>query len=153
MIGVGTAVALLKGAWGFLRAIPWQVWAVAALLGAGWYYGDVRYEAGVAAENTRWTKAQAKADREAKAATEGRDKAAEEVNSASDERGHAATVETRTETAAAVERVNHEMQRAAVPADCPGTLPERVQQEGRAAVDRARAAGDSLRTGRDAAGP
>lgn len=35
-----------KAVGGFLRAIPWPVWAVAALLFVGWRYGAHRYEAG-----------------------------------------------------------------------------------------------------------
>ena len=152
MIGAAGAIALAKGALGFLRAIPWQVWAVAAVLGAGWYYGEVRYDAGVAAEKARWTKAQADADRQARAATEARDKAAEGVNSATTERAHEATVATRTETAAAVERVRYVTHTIEVPADCPVGLPDRVLEEGRAAVDRARAAGREVRAGSDAGG-
>lgn len=41
--------AFFGGAWNFLRGLPWPVWAGAALLAAGWYYGHVRFEAGLAA--------------------------------------------------------------------------------------------------------
>ena len=35
-----------KAVGGFLRAIPWPVWAVAAVLFVGWRYGEGRYDAG-----------------------------------------------------------------------------------------------------------
>ncbi|HEY1035525.1 MAG TPA: hypothetical protein VGE09_11150 [Pseudoxanthomonas sp.] len=129
-----------KAVWGFLRAIPWQAWVVAAVLFVGWRYGEHRYDAGVAEENARWVDAQAKADRDAKAATAKRDKAADGVNTATTERAHQATVETRTETAAAVERVRYVTRTIEVPAGCPTALPDVVRDEGRAAVESARAA-------------
>lgn len=145
-----TAVlAFLSTIWKFLRAIPWQVYAVAALLLAGWLYGQHQYSAGVDAANARWTAAQADADREGKTAEAARDKAATGVNTAATERAHEATVETRTETAAAVERVKYVTRTIHVPADCPVALPDVVRDEGRAAVERARAAGSALRAGRN----
>lgn len=38
----------LAAAWRFLRGLPWQAWALVALLAAGWYYGHLRYNAGQA---------------------------------------------------------------------------------------------------------
>lgn len=35
-----------KAVGGFLRAIPWPVWAIAAILFVGWRYGAHRYDAG-----------------------------------------------------------------------------------------------------------
>lgn len=142
-------IAAGKAAWGFLRAIPWQAWVVAAVLLIGWRYGEHRYDAGVAAENKRWVDAQAKADADAKAAAEKRDKDAGAINTSTTERAHEASVETRTETASAVERVRYETRTIEVPANCPVGLPDRVLDEGRAAVDRARTAGGPLRAGRD----
>lgn len=142
-------IAAAKDTWSFLRAIPWQAWAVAAVLLIGWRYGEHRYDAGVADENGRWLAAQAKADADAKAAGEKRAKDAAAINTSTTDRAHEATVETRTETAAAVERVRYETRTIEVPANCPTGLPERVRDEGRAAVDRARAAGGPLRAGRD----
>lgn len=139
----------LGGAWNFLRAIPWQVWTVAALVIAIWCYGDNRFEAGVADERARWNASQAEADRKAAEDTAKRDAAAEEVNATTTERAHEATVETRTETAAAVERVRYVTRTIEVPANCPTGLPDVVRDEGRAAVERARAAGDPLRAERD----
>lgn len=142
-------IALAKGAWSFLRAIPWQAWAVAAVLLIGWRYGEHRYDAGVADENARWVTAQAKADAEAKDAEEARNKAAAVVNTETSQQAHEATVETRTETASAVERVRYEIRTIEVPAGCPTALPDRVRDEGRAAVERARAAADQVRAGRN----
>lgn len=46
-------IGALLAAWRFLRGVPWQVWALVALLGAGWYYGHTRFEAGDAAGAAR----------------------------------------------------------------------------------------------------
>ena len=143
------AKAFGKGAWGILRAIPWQAWLVAALLLAGWRYGEHRAEQATTACDARWEAAQAEADRQAEEAAAQRDAAASAVNTATTERAHEATIETRTETATAVERVRYETRTIEVPANCPVGLPVRVRDEGRAAVDRARAAGNPLRTGRN----
>lgn len=142
-------IAAAKGVWGFLRAIPWQAWAVAAVLLVGWRYGEHLYDAGVADENARWVAAQAKADADAKAAEQARDKAAESINTSTTDQAHEATVESRTETAAAVERVRYEIRTIEVPAGCPTALPARVRDEGRAAVERARTAGSQVRAGRN----
>ena len=37
-----------KGVWGFLKGLPWQVWAVAAALALGLFYGHLRFNAGEA---------------------------------------------------------------------------------------------------------
>lgn len=149
MIGLGVAGGVLKAIGGFLKAIPWQVYAAVAVLLAGWWWGEQRYDAGVLAERGRWEEAQREADEAAARRRAARDAAAAEVATESDKRAADAVTETRTGTAAAVERVRHEVRTIVVPADCPVALPERVQQEGRAAVDRARAAGRPLREGRD----
>ena len=149
MIGFAAVGGALKGVGAFLAAIPWQVYAAAAVLLAGWWWGEHRYDAGVLAERGRWEAAQKRANEEAEARRAERDAQAEDVAVDSDHRAAEAVTETRTETAAAVERVRHEVRTIVVPADCPDALPERVQQEGRAAVERARAAGRALREGRD----
>lgn len=141
--------AFFGGAWKFLRAVPWQAWLVAAVLLVGWRWGEHRYDAGVAAESARWVAAQAEADRQAKAAKEKRDRVATDVSAATTERAHEATTKTRTETAAAVERVKYETRTIVVPAACPTGLPAVVRDEGRAAVERARSAGREVRAGRD----
>lgn len=146
MIAVVTAA---KAVWGFLRAIPWQAWLVAAVLFVGWRYGEHRYDAGVTAENGRWVAAQAKADADAKAAEEKRDKEAAAIDTSTTEAAHEATVETRTETATAVERVRYVTRTIEIPAGCPTALPDVVRDEGRAAVERARAAGGEVPAGKD----
>lgn len=140
----------LADAGAVLRRVPWQVWAAAALLLAGWAFGHSRYTAGVAAERARWEALQAKADREAKAAERARDAASVAVSEAAVQAGHEAVVDTRTETVAAVERVRYVTRTISVPAECPEpVLPASVHAEGRQAVERARAAGRSLRAGAD----
>jgi len=142
-------IALLNGLWALLRRLPWQVWAAAALVAAFWWWGGHRYNAGVAAERARWEAAQAEADRKAREAEAKRDAAAAAVNDKAAARASEAATEVRTETAAAVERVRYVTRTIDVPADCPAGLPDLVRDEGRAAVARARAAGDQVRAGRD----
>lgn len=134
-------------AWKFLRGIPWQVWAIAAVIGAAWYYGEVRADQREESVRAEYQSAQNKADAKAKAAEEKRDKAAANTNATAAGKGSEASASTRAETAAAVERVNHETAKMVVPANCPTGLPASVSNEGRAAVERARAAGHRMRTG------
>ena len=132
----------LAVAWKFLRGIPWQVWAVAALLVAAWYYGHLRYNAGEAACNAKWEAAQDEANRKSIAAELKRDKTAASTNEQAAGKAAEASASTRTETASAVERVANEARTIVVPANCPTTLPVGVRAEIRAAVARARAAGN-----------
>lgn len=53
----------------FLAKIPWQVWAVAAVLLSAWLWGNHRYEQGVDHERARWEAAAAKAQKRADKAT------------------------------------------------------------------------------------
>lgn len=46
-----------KGFLGFLKGIPWQAYAVMALLAGGWWYGHLRYNAGQADTQAEWDKA------------------------------------------------------------------------------------------------
>lgn len=142
---MGWLLAIGKG----LRAIPWQVYAVAALALAVWLYGEHQYNAGVDAENARWTAAQVEADRKAKEAEAKRDQAAAGVNAATAAKASEHSADIRTETAGAVERVKYVTRTITVPANCPAGLPDSVRDEGRAAVERARAAGSPLRAGRN----
>lgn len=136
------AKALGKGVWGFLRSIPWPVWLAAAVLVVGWRYGEHRYAAGVVDENARWVAAQVEADRKAKEAADKRAEESKSIATHTTEAAHEATVKTQTETAAAVAKVEYVTRTIKVPADCPVTLPGVVRDEGRAAVERARAARD-----------
>lgn len=129
----------------FIKAIPWQAWAIAAVIAAAWYYGEVRADQREAEVNARWQDAQDKADREAIAAELKRDAASTAITSKTDWQAHEATVDTRTTTAAAVERVRHESHAVAVPVACPTGVPPRVSAEGRAAVARVRAAAGAVR--------
>lgn len=38
----------------FIKAIPWQVYAIAGLLALGWWYGHLRYNAGQASTQAKW---------------------------------------------------------------------------------------------------
>lgn len=138
-----------KAVWTFLRGIPWQVWVLAALALWVYRYGEARFDAGVEAERTRWETAQAAADAKAADAERKRDARAADINTASGQRASAQVADTRATTATAAERVRHEVLRVPVPADCPAELPAVVHDEGRAAVERARAAGRPLREGRN----
>lgn len=125
--------------------VPWQAWLFIALVAAFWWHGERRYDAGVSDERARWQAAQAKATAKAADKSARRDEAARAANADAGKQAAQAVTETRTQTAAAVERVRYETRTIYVPAGCPTALPDRVRDEGRAAVERARAAGSGLR--------
>lgn len=143
------AKSLAKGAWKFLRAIPWQAWLFLAFVAAAWWYGEQRYAAGEADVRKEWAEAIARGKKRHNDLVAQRDAATKQVNSVTNWDAQNATVETRTETAAAVERVKYEVRTIKVPANCPTGLPDSVRNEGRAAVERARATGGTLRAGGD----
>lgn len=53
-------------AWAFIKkiatAVPWWVWLAAAVLGAAFFYGEARYNAGVAFKQGQWDEATTKAE-------------------------------------------------------------------------------------------
>lgn len=53
---------------GLLRAIPWQVWLVAAGLLTGWLYGNHRYGEGVEDTDAKYAVARAKTVEKARSA-------------------------------------------------------------------------------------
>lgn len=68
----GAVAPLLKGAAELVRAVPWQVWVLVALL-AGWWFerqhhGEERYAAGYGAAEARYTAEIDRREREAAAA-------------------------------------------------------------------------------------
>lgn len=144
-----TAWQLLKAFGGLLRAVPMWVWLVAALLIAWHFDRGEQYQAGVDAEKARQVAAQLEADREAKAKQDERDQDAAQISRQSDERAQDAVVETRTETAAAVERVRYETRVIEVPVGCDRPLPVGLRDEFAKAVDAANAASRGLRAGAD----
>lgn len=143
---MAAALAVLSAIWKGLRAIPWQVYAVAALAIAVWAYGHHQYSAGVADENARWTAAQAAADRQAKADEAKRNTIAASTEAVATHQAQQHSADTRNTTATAVQRVQYVTRTIRVPADCPA-LPDSVRDEGRAAVERANAAAGPLRAG------
>ena len=44
----------LAAAWKFLRGIPWQLWAILALIAAVWWHGSAMYGRGYDAANAEW---------------------------------------------------------------------------------------------------
>jgi len=58
----------------FLKGVPWQVYAAAALLAAFWFYGNHQYKAGRAVEIARFEAAAEKAQQEAVIAAASADK-------------------------------------------------------------------------------
>jgi hypothetical protein len=146
----GAAVlGFAKGAWGFLRAIPWQVYAIAALLALGWWWGERRHSEGVAETNQAWTDAQRAEDLRVAVDRAVRAAFASAINAKWQDSGHAAQLETRETTDAALRRIEHAIAEIELPPGCPSGLPASVRAEGRAAVERARAAGDPLRAERN----
>lgn len=124
----------------FLRRVPWQAWALLALLaGLGWF-SHSRYQAGYAA-------AQAKCEADAAAAlAEAVESAAQDAETARqigiDTGREAARLQAdiAASTATSVERIRYVTRTIEVPAGCPASLPDGVRVELQAAADRARAA-------------
>ena len=139
-----TAVLMfLRGAWGWVKAVPWWVWVIVAVLILWQADRSHQYSQGVAHERDRWETAQRAADDAAEKAAMRRAEQAQATATEAKAEAAKATTETRTQTAVAVERVNHAMRSTpAPPAGCPdaGLLPDLVRHEGREAVERARAA-------------
>ena len=141
--------ALGKGVWKFITAVPWWAWLV-LLLAASWLYDrGAQYDAGVRAENARWVAAQEAANREAREAQQKRDKEAARIDDKAEGRAQEATVETRTETAAAVEKIRYEIRTVEVPASCTRPMPGVVRDELASAIAAANAAGGQVRAGHD----
>ncbi len=136
--------AALQVVFGFLRAVPWQVWVALVLAGLVWHWGGTRYDAGVTAERERWEAAQAVAISIAEVEQAKRDRRAAQAAAEAAAAAQAATIETRSETAAAVEKIRYVTRTIEVPAHCPVGLPDSVYQEGREAVARARTAARGL---------
>ena len=80
----------LLTAWQFVKNLPWQLWLVLAVIATGWFYGNARYNDGVAEERARWeAKVQEAKDRAKDAdvgAADQRAKDAERNDDASDAR-------------------------------------------------------------------
>lgn len=143
LLGIG------KVAIDFIRGLPWQVWAVIAVIALGLWYGERRHDTGVMQERARWQEAQRKADEKARAALARRDKAADGINTTTAQRGASTAAATRAETAGRAERIEHESRKAPIPAGCPTGLPDGVRAELARAAERTAAAGNSLRAGDD----
>lgn len=56
-------MTILVSIWTQLRRLPPWVWMAFLLLGAGWYYGHARYNAGQANIQAKWDESRAKADK------------------------------------------------------------------------------------------
>ena len=139
--------AMLGTAWGFLRSIPWQVWAFAAVVGLALLYGENRADAREESVREEYAALEAAAnDAQAKQAAKDAE-TAKDITADTTKRTTAAVVDTRTKTATAVERVRHETRTIVVPADCAAAvlLPASVQSEGRQAIERANTADRPMR--------
>lgn len=132
---------------GWLKAVPWQVWAALALLLVGWRYGEMRADQRERDVRAEYAAAQAEADRKFAEQARRLADASRRIADATGRLASTASTDTRTETAAAVEKVRYVTRQIVVPAGCPVGLPDVVRDEGRAAVERARAAGGAVRTG------
>lgn len=142
------AAARIVGGW--LKAVPWQAWAALALLILGWRYGELRADQRERDVRAEYAAAQAEADRKFAEQARRLAGASRRIADASIRLAATASTDTRTETAAAVGKVRDATRKMVVPVGCPVGLPDGVRDEGRAAVERARAAGGSVRAGADA---
>ena len=141
------AKGIFGGVWRFLRSIPWQVWAFAAVVVLALLYGENRADAREESVREEFAALEAAAnDAQAKQAAKDAE-TAKTITADTTKRTTAAVVDTRTKTATAVERVRYETKTIVVPADCASALrlPDIVQSEGRQAIERANAADRPLR--------
>lgn len=141
----------LKGffgtAWGWLKSIPWQVYAFVLGVCLALWYGENRADARETEIREEYAALEAAAnDAQAKQAAKDAE-TAKTITADTDKRTTAAVVDTRTKTATVVERVRDETQTIVVPADCAAAvrLPDIVQSEGRQAIERANAADRPMR--------
>ena len=143
------AWAWLKLAGGFLRAIPWQVWAFAIVVALALWYGENRADARESQVREEFAARDAAADHAAKVAEAERDRKAASIATDASKAAAGATTETRVTTATAAERVRYETRTIVVPADCADAvrLSDLVRYEGQQAVQRARAAASPMRAG------
>jgi type VI protein secretion system component VasK len=118
-------VTFLLWVWSFLKRVPWQAWAVVALVAAVWWYGHSRYNAGWEAHQRAQEAAEAKAD--AKAAT---------VAKRAQERAQKAGKAIRERT----EEVADEVQREMDSVGCDQPIPVSVRDDLADAARRAREA-------------
>lgn len=150
-----TLIMLLQKAWasllGFVKDVPWQIWAlIAAFIGVV-IFGNLQFKAGEAAERAKW---QAWLDEQQRLEAElvaAQKLAAAEIAADTAAKGQKASADTRTETAEAVERIRYVTRTIEVPAECRAAvqLPDGVRAELAQAAARTRAAGDPLRAGAD----
>lgn len=148
-------VALLQKAWGwlvaFVKAVPWQVWVGIGVCVLVFLYGRQQYTDGQLTERAKW---QAWLDEQQRLEAElvaAQKLAAAEIAADTAAKGQKASADTRTETAAAVERIRYVTRTIEVPAECRAAvqLPDSVRAELAQATARTRAAGDPLRAGAD----
>ena len=141
------AETIVRAIWGFLKSIPWPVWAFVIGVCLAMWYGEQRADAREESVREEYNALEAAAnDAQAKQAAKDAE-TAKTITADTDKRTTAVVVDTRTKTATAVERVRHETRTIVVPADCATAvlLPASVQSEGREAIERANAADRPLR--------
>jgi uncharacterized membrane protein len=144
-------LAALRVLGGWLKAVPWQAWVALAVLLLGWRYGDLRANQRELEVRAEYVAAQAEADRKFAAQARRLADASRRIADDTVRMASTASTDTRTETASAVEKVRYVTRQIVVPAGCPVGLPDGVRNEGREAVERARAAGGAVRAGGDPA--
>lgn len=135
----------------FVKAVPWQVWLVLGLILGVYLYGESRYDSGVTAERQVWVEWKAKQDETDRDLVAAQKMASAQITLDTQAKGQQASTDTRTETAAAVERIRYVTRTIEVPAECRAAvlLPDSVRHELAEAAARTRAAGDPLRAGAD----
>lgn len=144
-----TWLALLWKAWGwiveFVKAVPWQVWLVLGLILGVYLYGESRYAAGVTAERQVWVEWKAKQEETDRDLVAAQKMASAQITLDTQAKGQQASTDTRTETAAAVDRIKVITRAIEVPVGCPTTLPPEVNEELHRAVELVRSANDGIR--------
>lgn len=148
-------VMLAQKAWGWLlgvlKAVPWQVWVGIGVTLIVFLYGRQQYVDGQMTERAKWQAWVAEQERLEAELVAAQKLAAAQIAADTQAKGQQASTDTRTETAAAVERIRYVTRTVQVPAECRAAvqLPDGVRDELAQAAARTRAAGDPLRAGAD----
>lgn len=150
-----TLLALARTAWAWLvdllKAVPWQVWVGIGVALIVFLYGRQQYVDGQLTERAKWQAWVAEQERVDAELVAAQKLAAAQIAADTQAKGQQASTDTRTETAAAVERIRYVTRTVQVPAECRAAvqLPDGVRDELAQAAARTRTAGDPLRAGAD----
>lgn len=124
----------------FLRRVPWQAWALLALLAGVAWFSHSRYQSGYEAARAECESAASAALADAVERARQDAETARQVGIDTGREAARLQADIAASTATSVERIRYVTRTIEVPAGCPVGLPDGVRVELHAAADRARAA-------------